>query len=316
MTTEGIRLAAGDGGQAWPLAVPRSLFTVYQPVIGGMAVLTWLNLYELSGQAPATDTIKEEVARRLGVPVSGLDEALSVLEQAGLLRRVDDIIELQWPGTTVPAETGAAAEAAASVETTVEKTVETSKAVAGSTPASPSSGTPAAADVAAPVPAPTAAGTGAPAAEIAAGTQASTGSDRATTSSGDTGRSGWDSDDAGLKAVVAFYHQRIGMLGPTQFERLRFWLDEMGMSSDVVALAIEETVQNAKTPRMNYLEAVLRNWYNDGVRTVADLQRSKQTRSSALPKRSEGSPNASAYESIDPDAVRRWKEMYADEYDG
>ncbi|MFS8524909.1 MAG: DnaD domain protein, partial [Limnochordales bacterium] len=122
--------------------------------------------------------------------------------------------------------------------------------------------------------------------------------------------------DSGLEAVVAFYHQRIGLLGPSQFEKLRFWLEEMGMSPDVIALAIEETVQNAKTPRMNYLEAVLRNWYNDGVRTVADLQRSRQSRASALPQRSEGAPNAAAYDSVDPDAVRRWKEMYADEYDG
>ncbi len=105
-------------------------------------------------------------------------------------------------------------------------------------------------------------------------------------------------------------------MGPTQFEKLRFWMEEMGMSSDVVALAIEETVQNAKTPSINYLEGVLRNWYNQGVRTVADLQRSKQARASALPQRSEGASNASAYEHIDRDAVRRWKEMYADEYDG
>ena len=99
-------------------------------------------------------------------------------------------------------------------------------------------------------------------------------------------------DDGGLGAVVAFYHQRIGVMGPSQFEKLRFWLEEMGMSPDVIALAIEETVQNAKSPRMNYLEAVLRNWYNDGVRTVADLQRSRQARATALPQRSEGSPNA------------------------
>lgn len=299
MTTDGIRWAAGDGSMEWPLAVPRTLFTVYQPAIGGMAVLTWLNLYELSGRAVAADTVKEEVARRLGVTTSGVDEALAVLERAGLLRQVGDTIELQWPASALPDASDGATEAAAAVETPVD---DTPPAITAETPAATSHGTP----------------EGAADASTAkrAGSAAAMGADPAATSPADADRSGWDSDEAGLKAVVAFYHQRIGMLGPTQFERLRFWIEEMGMSSDVVALAIEETVQNAKTPRMNYLEAVLRNWYNDGVRTVADLQRSKQTRSSALPKRSEGSPNASAYESIDPDAVRRWKEMYADEYDG
>lgn len=299
MTTDGIRWAAGDGSMEWPLAVPRTLFTVYQPAIGGMAVLTWLNLYELSGRAVAADTVKEEVARRLGVTTSGVDEALAVLERAGLLRQVGDTIELQWPASALPDASDGATEAAAAVETPVD---DTPPAITAETPAATSHGTP----------------EGAADASTAkrAGSAAAMGADPAATSPADADRSGWDSDEAGLKAVVAFYHQRIGMLGPTQFERLRFWIEEMGMSSVVVALAIEETVQNAKTPRMNYLEAVLRNWYNDGVRTVADLQRSKQTRSSALPKRSEGSPNASAYESIDPDAVRRWKEMYADEYDG
>lgn len=127
--------------------------------------------------------------------------------------------------------------------------------------------------------------------------------------------SGWNSDEAALQAVVQFYHQRIGMLGPSQFEKLRFWVEEQGMSSDVVALAIEETVQSANTPRMAYVEGVLRNWYNEGIRTLAHLQKSKRARSQEVPPTTEGSPNAASFDAVDRDAVRRWREMYSDEYD-
>jgi len=126
----------------------------------------------------------------------------------------------------------------------------------------------------------------------------------------------WDSMEAALSAVVAFYHQRIGLLGPSQYEKLRFWVEDQGMSPEVVAMAIEETVQSARTPRMSYLEAILRNWYNEGIRTLDDLQRSQRARAMRQASPVEGTPNAGAYQAVDAEAVKRWKEMFADEYDG
>lgn len=270
--TDDIRLAGDQGLQQWPLAVPRALFTVYQPVVGGMAVLTWLNLYEMSGRA-VHDALGE-VARRLNVSRAAIEDAMADLEAAALARRVEGQIVLQWPADRWP---GAAEEVAAAGETGVAGVAAAEAAPAeDAAPLAPSAG---------------------PAGSAL-----------------DEPRR--EADDAGLRAVVAFYHQRIGLLGPTQFEKLRFWIEEMGLSSDVVALAIEETVQNAKTPSIHYLEGVLRNWYNQGVRTVADLQKSKQARASALKPSADGGPGTSLYEAIDRDAVRRWKEMYADEYDG
>ena len=123
-----------------------------------------------------------------------------------------------------------------------------------------------------------------------------------------------------FKAVVQIYHKRIGMIGPTQYEKLRFWVEEQGMEGAVVALAIEETVQSAEVPRISYLEGILRNWYNDGIRTLADLQerrRASKVLSGGASERSEheGSPNAAAYQSVSEEMVNRWKELYPDEYD-
>jgi len=64
------------------------------------------------------------------------------------------------------------------------------------------------------------------------------------------------------------------------------------------------------------LEGVLRNWYNEGIRTLEDLQRSQRARVMRQAAPVEGAPNAGAYQTVDADAVRRWKEMFADEYDG
>lgn len=127
-----------------------------------------------------------------------------------------------------------------------------------------------------------------------------------------------------MQAVVQIYHKRIGMIGPTQYERLRFWVEEQGMQGAVVALAIEETVASADVPRISYLEGILRNWYNDGIRTLAHIQESKRaskvlagsTASPSASRGNEGAPNASAYQSVDPDLVEKWKELYPDEYDG
>ena len=78
------------------------------------------------------------------------------------------------------------------------------------------------------------------------------------------------SDD--LKRVVEHYHQVIGLLSPVAFQKLQFWLDEQGMEADVVCAAIDTTREQAERPGIAYLEGVLRNWRNEGVTTVSDLE--------------------------------------------
>lgn len=124
-----------------------------------------------------------------------------------------------------------------------------------------------------------------------------------------------------MEAVVQYYHKKIGMLGPTQFEKLRFWVQEQKMAGEVVALAIEETVRSAEHPRIEYLEGILRNWYNDGIHTLADLMKQKHVSrvlsgTGPAPSSSmEGVANAAAYQRVDPEMVKKWKELYPDEYD-
>lgn len=299
MTAEVVQLAPAGRDKHWPLLVPRTILTQYQPVIGVAATLLWLNLYEVAegGAGAEFVSVQAHVTARMGITPEAVEQVAVTLEQAGLLQRRSGRWTLLWPAA---GPDGTAAETAQEPEVGVEldvdgpgiedaPPVEHAPAVTHATPA---------ADAAV-----TVAG-----AEMAGGQTAAaqTAVDNAT---------GWNSDEAALQAVVQFYHQRIGMLGPSQFEKLRFWVEDQGMSSDVVALAIEETVQSAPTPRMAYVEGVLRNWYNEGIRTLAHLQNSRRVRSQEVPPTTEGTPNASSFAAVDRDAVRRWKEMYSDEYD-
>ena len=64
MATDGIRFAADDGEKQWPLVgTAGALFTVYQPIIGGIAALVWLNLYEMAGRTVAAEGVAAELAR-------------------------------------------------------------------------------------------------------------------------------------------------------------------------------------------------------------------------------------------------------------
>lgn len=149
-----------------------------------------------------------------------------------------------------------------------------------------------------------------------------------------------------LRGVLEWYHQRIGLISDSQAERLCEWITQRGMTTDVVALAIEQTARSAEYASFSYLEGILRNWYNQGVRTWADVLRRPHLASVlGLPRtaaqagsgpaqgagpgssggqgrgapaspadRSDaplvGVPNADAYRPVDPERVRRIKELY------
>lgn len=87
-------------------------------------------------------------------------------------------------------------------------------------------------------------------------------------------RSGFED---GMVQVSRHYEQNIGMIGPTQFRKLQFWHDEQRMEAGVLCAAIDEAVrakaaENGSKPRFSFLEGIIRNWFNDGIRTLADLK--------------------------------------------
>ena len=98
-------------------------------------------------------------------------------------------------------------------------------------------------------------------------------------------------------------------------------MEHKKMSADVIALAIEETALSAQSPRFEYLEGILRNWSNQGVRTVDHLIKKKikvRALAGMQPEETvnetyEGWPNATAYNIVDEDRLKIWKELYPDD---
>lgn len=78
------------------------------------------------------------------------------------------------------------------------------------------------------------------------------------------------------QSVTSAYQARIGVMGPLQAQRLAYWLKRV--EAGVVVAAIDEAADIAhrtgdfRRRRMNYIDGILRNWSNDGVRTVEDLR--------------------------------------------
>ena len=77
-----------------------------------------------------------------------------------------------------------------------------------------------------------------------------------------------------LESVIQAYREHIGELGPAQLQVLKSWLEdqERNMAAEVVTEAIKIAAAMGKR-RMSYVEGILRNWRNDGVESLEDIER-------------------------------------------
>lgn len=116
-----------------------------------------------------------------------------------------------------------------------------------------------------------------------------------------------------ISQVVAAWHQHIGQIGPVAFEKLRYWVEEMGMPAEVVAEAIATAADVGKR-RINYVEGILRNWYNDGVHTLEkarERRKPRQKEEASDPGGINGSHRIVAQDTVDQ-WVSLYPELYAD----
>lgn len=98
------------------------------------------------------------------------------------------------------------------------------------------------------------------------------------------GRSSAYSMGISMQHVFDEYHRVIGLMSPSHYEKLDDWL-KRGMEPALIAQAILEVeaeyqrrIQRNEpgahqVRRMTYLEGILRNWFNDGLRTYYDWDR-------------------------------------------
>ncbi len=317
------------GRQQLPsLKIPGELFAYYQPLLGGLAILVWLNLRWLV-EVGGTDSTEQILQQQLDITPEQLSSLLQQLCQSGLLEITDSgqyVVNEPLPkpilakGVAVTSDLPAIEMAATVDDETTAKVASSSTETAPPVNArqalargKDASAAPAASDS---VPAEmTVPPTAAEKRAVITRRPRRRATDKARN---DEGR---DQLSADMQAVMQIYEKKMGVVGSSHFQKLRFWVEDMGMEGEVVAAAIEEAARNNSTRRMSYIEGILRNWHNEGILTLRDLLKGNASRVLASQTQTpaeismEGIANAEAYKRVDPSMVKKWKELYPDEYD-
>ena len=87
-----------------------------------------------------------------------------------------------------------------------------------------------------------------------------------------------------LKSLVDTFQQELGrLLSPFEIEDLEKSLKEDGTSADLIKEALREAVLNGK-PNWKYIQAILRNWRHEGIRSVAQVEVKRQERETTNPQ--------------------------------
>lgn len=83
-------------------------------------------------------------------------------------------------------------------------------------------------------------------------------------------------DESRRGELEMFVRKLYGMgaraLTSTEKEYLRVWSSEWDMSEELIEAAYEEMMKNLPSPKMSYENKILKNWYDAGVKTVAEAK--------------------------------------------
>ncbi|HGP9034615.1 TPA: DnaD domain protein [Streptococcus pneumoniae] len=87
-----------------------------------------------------------------------------------------------------------------------------------------------------------------------------------------------------LKDLVETFQQELGrLLTPFEIEDLTKTLKEDGTSADLIKEALREAVLNGKL-NWKYIQAILRNWRHEGIKSVAQIGAKRAEREASNPQ--------------------------------
>ena len=123
-----------------------------------------------------------------------------------------------------------------------------------------------------------------------------------------------DLDKNPIEIIVEEYQSRIAMLDGTQFEILKEFVTLDGMEAKVVLKAIGLAADNGKR-NFSYIKAILTNWKNDGVLTIAAVEERERAFKESKNKGSNNQPNkkSNVPEWSNPDYVNTTSEETKEE---
>lgn len=88
-----------------------------------------------------------------------------------------------------------------------------------------------------------------------------------------------DSDNV-LQQLIMAFEAEMGTISPIQIEEIRSWLTEDKFKPKLIRAALKEAALNRKVS-LNYIRAILRNWRNDGIVTITDVEERRIDREAA-----------------------------------
>ena len=113
-----------------------------------------------------------------------------------------------------------------------------------------------------------------------------------------------DVDKNPVALIVEEYQSRIAPLDGTQFEILKEFITLDGMEAKVVLKAIGLAADNGKR-NFSYIRAILTNWKNDGVLTIAAVEERERAYKESKIKGQSGNQKSNVPEWSQPDYVNK-----------
>lgn len=115
-----------------------------------------------------------------------------------------------------------------------------------------------------------------------------------------------DPKQANIEWLVEFWTNLVATPTSKELNAICHWVEEKGLSHEVVALAMEEMLEAVSKPSFSYLEGVLKNWYATGIREYKDILERPGIAKVLL---------QSPGQQIHPEAVKKWKEFFPNEFE-
>lgn len=113
-----------------------------------------------------------------------------------------------------------------------------------------------------------------------------------------------DVDENLIALIVEEYQSRIAQLDGTQFEILKEFITLDGMEAKVVLKAIGLAADNGKR-NFSYIRAILTNWKNDGVLTIAAVEERERAYKESKIKGQSGNQKSNVPEWSQPNYVNK-----------
>ena len=121
-----------------------------------------------------------------------------------------------------------------------------------------------------------------------------------------------DKDKNSVELIVDEYQSRIAPLDGTQFEILKEFITFDGMEAKVVLKAIGLAADNGKR-NFSYIRAILTNWKNDGVLTIAAVDERERAYKESKIKDQSGNQKSNVPEWSQPNYVNTTSEEVKEE---